>query len=541
MRKNLLVVLVLALIAMVSATAFGQACPGSWTFVQNGVTLAWSASQFTASGSATGCYIPTPTIDPTYTSTTTPSLGNGILTNTYTWIYNPITNGLVLKTSGYTTTNPSFGTVGVNGFVSGPPVNGVTVFNGYGIPVNGILQPTYGTGYNGVAVPNLGPLGNGYTTVYVLNGQLVSKGTAGAANVIVATGAVAWSGQAYDSSNGAALDVLGGHGASSGCMNCHTPHNSGRLDATKPAMYNSTLGNVYSVSIVNGVATGTVVGNYFTNAAAGPFSPYAPTNTPAFVWKSSGYGTQLGGSMNPYLWNHALTQVTYNTWDGTATTNTTGGGVSTINATLLISGKEPVVHTLLCLSCHDNSMSSHGMTNPSITKTNGFVTAAGSGQITEPGVVTGTVASAGATVAWGAGSLATSHPVDALYPADGGIAALGGSYYWKVTPNADGTVTYTDTDTNQIGDSGFYGHPGRLYSDGTKAWVECTSCHNPHRQTSPAWVNTTGKYTVGAYGTTTYYIRGPYSTLDGTISAGFCRSCHYDKSPEYIANSGASK
>jgi hypothetical protein len=131
--------------------------------------------------------------------------------------------------------------------------------------------------------------------------------------------------------------------------------------------------------------------------------------------------------------------------------------------------------------------------------------------------------------------------VDAVYPADGGISALGGSYYWKVTPNADGTVKYADTDTNQIGDSGFYGHPGRLYSDGTTAWVECTSCHNPHRQTSPAWVNTTGKYTVGAYGTTTYYIRGPYSTLDGTISAGFCRSCHYDKSPEYIANGGASK
>jgi len=538
MKKNLLVVLVLALIAMVSATAFGQACPGTWSYVQNGVTGYWSLGSFTASGSATGCYFAAPTIDPTYNGVATPSLGNGITTNTYTWIYNPIVNGLVLTTSKTIPTNPSFGTVNVNGiFVPGPPVNGVTVFNGYGIPTNGILQPTYGTGYNGNAVTPMGPLGNGYTTVYVLNGQIVTKGTVGNVAVTVPTGAVAWSGQAYDRSNGAAMDVLGGHGASSGCMNCHTPHNSGRLDATTPALYNNTLGNVYS----DGTGS-TVVGNYFTNAAAGPFSPYAPTNTPAFVWKSSGYGTQLGGSMNPYLWNHALTQVTYNTWDGTASAVTANGGsVATISASMLISGKEPVVHTLLCLSCHDNSMSSHGMTNQSVTKTNGFVTGFSNGQISEPGVVTGTVASAGATVAWGAGSLATSHPVDAVYPADGGISALGGSYYWKVTPNADGTVKYADTDTNQIGDSGFYGHPGRLYSDGTTAWVECTSCHNPHRQTSPAWVNTTGKYTVGAYGTTTYYIRGPYSTLDGTISAGFCRSCHYDKSPEYIANGGASK
>jgi hypothetical protein len=539
MKKNLLAVLILALIAMVSATAFGQACPGSWSFTQNSGTGVWSVGNFVASGSATGCYFAAPTIDPTYTGSAPPTLGNGITTNTYTWIYNPIVNGFVLKTTTTTTTNPSFGSVNGNGvFVPGQPVNGVVTFGGYGIPTNGIAQPTYGTGKNGVAVTPLGPIGGtGWTTVYVLNGQIVSNSVAGSKAVTVPLGAVAWSGQAYDSSNGAAMDVLGGHGASSGCMNCHTPHNSGRLDATTPSFYNNTLGNVYA----NGPSNG-VTGTYYSNAAAGPFSPYAPTNTPAFVWKSSGYGQQLGGSLNPYLWNHALTQVTYNTWDGAASAVTANGGsVATISQAMLVTGKEPVVHSLLCLSCHDNSMNSHGMTNQTTVKNGTYVTGYTNGQISEPGVVTGTVASAGATVAWGQGSLATSHPVDAVYPADGGISALGGSYYWKVTPNANGTVTYTDTDTNQIGDSGFYGHPGRLYSDGTTAWVECTSCHNPHRQTSPAWVNTTGKYTVGAYGTTTYYIRGPYSTLDGTISAGFCRSCHYDKSPEYVANGGASR
>lgn len=299
---------------------------------------------------------------------------------------------------------------------------------------------------------------------------------------------------------GASLDVLGGHGSRGGCVFCHTPHSTGRTDTTAQKAF-------------NGATLNAVVGN----TLAGGF-------TDPFIWQSSSYGNNVNA--NIYLWNRAITTTTFRTWDGANTFNSAGAGP-----------QSPQVHTLLCLTCHDNSMSTYAMTLGVGTQHGGWGAPGSLGIMNatgqDPAVTPVSGVDANGIGTWGEGTLGRTHPVHMKYDP---------SHNWKITINAsNNTVSYVDQDTNQIGDSGFYGHPGRLYSDGTDAYVECTSCHNPHRQTSPAYKAADGHYIVGAYGTTESYIRGPYSTTDGTISAGFCRSCHYSKSPEYVRNGGVAK
>ncbi len=306
--------------------------------------------------------------------------------------------------------------------------------------------------------------------------------------------------QPNPSSSGAAVDVLGGHGSRGGCMFCHTPHSTGRVDATATASYNATGGTV----------------------AGGPYgtsTTWAGQN--GFTWQAATVGQSISGGI--YLWGRAMTNVVYKTWDGKTQF---GGGTYTADS--------PEVHTLLCMTCHDNSMSGYAMTanitgqhggwGTPVTTTNGSTSTS-----QDPGATAISSLNGSTTTVWGQGDLSRSHPVHTKYS---------GSSLWKVSINSDKSVSYQDADTNQIGDSGFYGHPARLYSDGTDVYVECTSCHNPHRQTSPAYKMKSGGYTVGAFGTTEHYIRGPYSDKDGTVSAGFCRSCHYSKSPEYIQHNG---
>ncbi|HEU5451985.1 MAG TPA: hypothetical protein VFU76_08370 [Terriglobales bacterium] len=303
-------------------------------------------------------------------------------------------------------------------------------------------------------------------------------------------------------SSGALMDVLGGHGSRGGCMFCHTPHSTGKIDATATKAFSPT---------------GTVAGG--------------PYGTETFTWSANSVGNQVSGQI--YLWNRAITTVTYKTWDGSTFSSATATGPD-----------RPEVHTLLCMTCHDNSMSSYAMTANANgqhggwgvpetgTKFDGTTPITNGSQFTEQDPGTTALNISNGVMTFGQGDLSRSHPVHAKYR---------GSSLWKVTINADHSVSYVDADTNQIGDSGFYGHPARLYSDGTDVYVECTSCHNPHRQTSPAYKSASGTYVVGAFGTTENYIRGPFSTTDGTISAGFCRSCHYSKSPEYVKNNGVSK
>jgi len=333
------------------------------------------------------------------------------------------------------------------------------------------------------------------------------------------------------------------------------------------------LNGAKSVGVANGLPYGNATGLFVNTSPTNPMANWGP-----FIYVPVSLGQQISG--NIYLWGRAITTVTYTTWDN--------GTVSSAGVT----EASPQVHTLLCMTCHDNSMSSGGMSQVGTpcapytpvagagTYANGTPygsTYTGSGTcgligvsqpygLTVNGTATGGVAKTwssvngtptlsngiGATITasflnWGAnpqGNLADNHPVHVKYPQNG-IDRFGKVEYWKVliVPNASGqqTVQYVDNDTNMIGDSGFKGHPGRLYTDGSSVYIECSTCHNPHRYNSPAYLASTGTYYVGAAGTTTAFVRGPYSFVDGTIAAGFCRSCHYGKSPEFINYGGASR
>jgi hypothetical protein len=124
------------------------------------------------------------------------------------------------------------------------------------------------------------------------------------------------------------------------------------------------------------------------------------------------------------------------------------------------------------------------------------------------------------------GSLQSTHPVDIAWP-----ASTSDSAYWQITVSGN-TATFNDT-TFALGDSNT-GHPAKLYVQGSTAYVECTSCHEPHRYAEYAYQKG-GKW---YFGTTTDYLRGPYAT-NGFLQANFCRGCHYEKSMAYITAGGA--
>jgi len=291
-----------------------------------------------------------------------------------------------------------------------------------------------------------------------------------------------------------------------GCMLCHAPH--------------SANGTISSAAV-------TPVGGTFPLAEFGP----SYTGSTAITSINTGFsGGAVAGSI--YLWGTALTQQTYTTWEGT-----------TINATG-VNKNSAVVHTLLCMSCHDNANSSYSM---------------GAGYGNAPGTELGTgntvvdsyqdhiglstIINPSGPAVWNPqSSLNNSHPVDVQYT---GLVANG---EWKINI-ANGEATFNDPNFNLDGTN--LGHPAKLWVDGVSgnAMVECTSCHDPHRETVFAYWNGT-KYVIGTQGSTIYYLRGPYSNPEalsgpgagnsGITNANFCRSCHYDKSEAYAnANGGA--
>jgi hypothetical protein len=300
-------------------------------------------------------------------------------------------------------------------------------------------------------------------------------------------------------------DQTQGH-ISRGCVLCHTPHASaGLIQQASAGITQAKLGVAYiGGTVPAGGAVGAAVGN------------------------------PLQG--NIYLWGQAISPLTYTTWDGGTLT---GAGL-TINS--------PAIHSIMCLSCHDGAVT--GNSHDLITKLGGATGAVA------PGAYGGTTAFAPGSGTAGSfwngsatnngwsysSSLATNHPIDAKYPVSPGDPGYG--LYWTVTINAaNHTVSFNDTAFVPYTGGGAYpGHPARLYTDGSSAYVECTTCHEPHRETHVAykngstWVVDTA---VGAANPTTMdYIRGPFLSTNGEMSSGFCRSCHYDKSADYINTSG---
>lgn len=209
-----------------------------------------------------------------------------------------------------------------------------------------------------------------------------------------------------------------------------------------------------------------------------------------------------------YLWAGSIPTSTYTTY------LTSDGNGGTMNAGAITSGVAngfapvnnlPMAHTVLCLSCHDTTFNAGMAANipGSTTKTDNFNIGVNE-------------------------NLSGDHPVDVAYPqAD--------PTYFGVTV-ANGTVTFTDANYT-------YGHPARLYANGTTAYIECSSCHNPHAQTV---VVVPGQGGTKVAVNTTHFVRGQYrSTTEnaGLINpapvlstnttatyeadnANFCMSCH---------------
>jgi len=306
------------------------------------------------------------------------------------------------------------------------------------------------------------------------------------------------------------VDAGKGH-ISRGCMLCHTPHLTGTIQQPLAT-----------------ALTATQMGSAYVSGCADMTSPCI---------QAAGANGPTAGKI--YLWGQALPPFTYTTWDGT---------ISASGATI----NSPEIHSLMCLSCHDGAVGggTHDIGGPlggafTGTGANGIGTgkgAFGPSEIGAPGYSSYT--GGGTYDGWNATStLLTSHPVHVKYAS--------GGYNWVVSVNAaNKSVTWADTTfVPYTGAVSYVGHPAKLYTDGTDAYVECTSCHEPHRLNHVAYQNGSGWVVdTGAAATTADYIRGPYnvpgdthggnSVANGEQNSGFCRSCHFSKSVEYFNHSG---
>jgi nitrate reductase cytochrome c-type subunit len=175
----------------------------------------------------------------------------------------------------------------------------------------------------------------------------------------------------------------------------------------------------------------------------------------------------------------------------------------------------PMAHTVLCLSCHDTTFNTNMATaiTGSTTKTLNFNIGANE-------------------------DLSGDHPVDVVYP-------LTDPTYFTASINTTNlTVTFSDP-------SYLYGHPAKLYTDGTSAYVECSTCHNPHNQTATVVPGPGGPLVSVC---TTHFIRGQYQATNevatnaapkpsscpsyssktySTDNANFCMSCHSYPSSQF--------
>jgi cytochrome c553 len=371
-----------------------------------------------------------------------------------------------------------------------------------------------------------------------------------------------------DSATGAGgLDPFGHRGHQNrGCALCHTPHSTAAMvSASAPVTAASVNSNVTYKSLDPLIPGNTTPGTTAINAIDPktnlPFTLYGGVN-PTFASNATASaainlairGQQLGG--NIYLWANPIGSVSYTTWDG--------GTLSGTAASL--TKNDPEVHSLMCLSCHDTSNNSHDWANYPVPTSPTFdlagttlVYAGGSEKPNDWGGVTadgkgyeaGEVGGIGRTTysgsSWNSGSLMNSHPVHAVYPGTGNPSA---AYYWNISVDANQNVTFNDGNfALDPANANAKGHAVKLWAKGGVAYVECTSCHEPHRLTSYAY-KVGANWVVGGSNSTSYYIRGAWTndgqstegtgrtTVDGRANAAFCRSCHFSKTQEYITNLG---
>jgi len=256
------------------------------------------------------------------------------------------------------------------------------------------------------------------------------------------------------------------------------------------------------------------------NALAGPGAYLWGREIPTRVYTTYTTSNNEGGSLSS-LPSSGVGMVGTS---GVAIGSTTNpGGLATVNTT-------NQAHTILCLSCHDTTFSSMGCATSITGCTNTIYTGtAGSGGV---GILAGTNYAVGNN-----GDLSRDHPVDVIYPQND--PTYWANFTFTGTPNGQYTVTFGDQTYP-------YGHPGRLFSiDGSTAYIECGTCHNPHAQMN-AVVTIAGALTAVP---TSHFIRGQYRASDeklaGTLptsytsanydidNANFCMSCHSYPSAQF--------
>jgi Doubled CXXCH motif (Paired_CXXCH_1) len=225
-----------------------------------------------------------------------------------------------------------------------------------------------------------------------------------------------------------------------------------------------------ALSIASFAAADPLLGPHNLNGVKGCTSCHSPHNG-----SLDNGGTAATGAT--YLWAQKVNGATFATFGGGTLVN--GAPAET----------DPQAHSVLCMSCHDNGVSGTTMSAMS--------------QLGE--------------------NLSTTHPVDVKYTSNTAT-----SYDWAITIAA-GRVSFNNA--SFVG-----GHPARLYVDaaGTNAYVECSTCHNPH-----AWQNAVVKIAnVNTAKVTDKFVRGWYDPTDGASQANFCRSCHFSKSMDYQTGAG---
>jgi hypothetical protein len=156
---------------------------------------------------------------------------------------------------------------------------------------------------------------------------------------------------------------------------------------------------------------------------------------------------------------------------------TDGGGMLTVSQDL--TDEAPGFHSATCLACHDGSIAQSGtMQNTSLTH---------------------------------------DHPFDIPY-------VPGSSGHWP------GNVTLTGISFTPSNFDSVYGRSLPFYVSAGLAYVECSTCHDPHHYTV-ATVSIKGQtYTKP----TAHFVRGWFDSRNPSSNSAsqFCRSCHYELSNE---------
>ena len=259
----------------------------------------------------------------------------------------------------------------------------------------------------------------------------------------------------------------------------------------------------------------TLLGPHNTNNSFGCQSCHAP------------HSQVLAGS-GLFMWGLSVPTGTYQTYGNNTMTANSQSGVAPTDTT---------PHTVLCLSCHDQTFNPvmagscpggtgcpTGQTSPTTNMSTTLTDFTGSGD--------GMFTTINGGIASGTLNISSNHPVHVLYPNVGGAAQ--GSYtastadtFWALTASTI-TGTWNDTQTAAFNDTGTvftYGHPARIFLDPlANPYIECGSCHDPHSQGS-AVVTVAGTNSTVATG---HFLRGEYDNTE--MQAAFCMSCHADKS-----------